>query len=152
MLAEQRLRSRTDTKPFGQLFIAAHRDPCALGSKTDDMILFLLKKAFGDQHRHIYVFMSGFFKAGIEDFLDIFPDRVTIGTEYNTATHARIFAKLGFYNNVGIPFGKIDIHGGDGFDHLLLLCHEGIFLSLLRTFRSISFGAFPSASRVHPDS
>ena len=62
VFAEQRLRGRTNAQPFGQGILSADRNPCAFGRKALDMVLFLLQQAFRNQHRHIYIFMTGSLK------------------------------------------------------------------------------------------
>ena len=101
--------------------------------------VFLPKQSFSENEKRVLAgfpefsaadVLDGSFEAGIEDFLDVFPDRVAVRAEHDAAADAGIFAELGFNDNVGIPFGKVDVHRGDGFDHFFLLCHRSIFLSL----------------------
>ena len=79
MLAEQGFGSGTDTNAFLQLLFAAVGYPCNLGRKAFYMIFFLLQQAFGDEHRHIYIFYACFLEAVIQLSLQKLPDGIAIG-------------------------------------------------------------------------
>jgi hypothetical protein len=88
MLAEKSLGRGTNRKTLGKSVLTAKGYPSALGSKALNVVLLFLKKAFGDKHRHIYIFYACFFKATVKVFLDIFPDAVAVGTDNHTALNA----------------------------------------------------------------
>ena len=46
----------------------------------------------------------------VKYFLDIFPYRVTVGSDRHTAFNACVFDKLGFFYYVGVPLGEILVH------------------------------------------
>ena len=123
MVAEQGLGGRTDAQAFLQLFGAAVGDPRYFGSKTFYMVLFLLEQAFRDEQRHCHVLVTGLFKFRIQDALDVFPDCIAVWTDDHTAFDRRIVAQLCFFDDVGIPFCKVDVHRGDVIDHLFIVCH-----------------------------
>ena len=123
VVAEQGLGGWTDAQAFLQLFGAAVGDPCYFGSKTFYMVLFLLEQAFRDEQRHCHVLVTGLFKFRIQDALDVFPDCIAVWTDDHTAFDRRIVAQFCFFDDVGIPFCKVDVHRGDVIDHLFIVCH-----------------------------
>ena len=90
MIAEQRLRRRTDAQTLRKLLAAADRDPCALRGKALNMILFLLKKAFGDKHRHGDIFMPVTLEHTVKNLLNVFPNRVTVGAQNEAALYTGV--------------------------------------------------------------
>ena len=131
MVAEKSFGSGAYAHSFLKLFAAAHGDPCNFRSKAFDMVFFFLKKAFGNEHRHINVFVAGCFKTCVEKFLDVFPDCVTIRAKDHASANAGIIDKFSFFYNVGVPLGKIVLHGGDCLNHFFLVCHFLKYNSLL---------------------
>ena len=102
------------------------------------MVLLLVEKALRDEHRHVDVLVSGLLEVAVEKALDVFPDRVAVRADDHTALDARIADQFGFFTDVRIPLGKIDIHGSDIFHHLFLLRHEKISFKRIRVkFRYI---------------
>ena len=110
MLAEKRFGGGTDAKSFGQNILTADRHPCALGSKALNVILFALKERFGNKHRHINILVTEPLELSVKYVLDILPDGVAVGTDYHAALDSGIIGKLSFFDNVGIPLSKINIH------------------------------------------
>ena len=110
MLAEKRFRSRSDAKFFLKFFASSVSHPCDFGSKTLNVVFFLLKKTLGNEHRHINVFMPRSFESRIEILLNIFPDRITVRSEYDASLDGRIVHEFRFKDDVRIPFSKIFVH------------------------------------------
>ena len=123
VLAEQRLGGRAHAKALLELFAAAVGDPRHLRRKALDMILFLLQKAFGDEHGHTDILVPRLLEHTVQNVLDILPDRIRIRADDHAALHTGIAHKLRFFHDVGIPLGEIVLHRGDGLHHLLVLCH-----------------------------
>ena len=136
MLAEQRLRGRTDAVALLQLIIAAHRDPRALRREALDVILLLLQQRFRDQHGHINILCTRLLKLRIQKLLDILPDRVAIGTVNEHSLDGGVVDQLRLFAHIGVPLGKIDLHIRDLLD-LLILCHF-LFLPFPRSSGSHS--------------
>ena len=67
--------------------------------------------------------MPGGLEGGIKDALDVFPDRVAVGTDDHAALDAGVFDQLGLFDDVGIPAGKVLVPAGDGLD-LFFFCHR----------------------------
>ena len=136
MLAEQGFGSGTNTNAFLQLLFAAVGYPCNLGRKAFYMILFLLQQAFGDEHRHIYIFYACFLEAVIQLSLQKLPDGIAIRADDHAALQAGICRQVSFFYNVRIPLGKIHFHIGDGFYKFLFFCH---LISSLKLFCTENF-------------
>ena len=127
MLAEESLGSRTNAKLLGELFCAAVSYPCNLGSKARNVILLLLEKRFGNEHRHIYVLVTELLESGVKDSLNILPDSVAVGANDHTSLYAGVVDKIGLLYDVGVPFCEVLVHRGDLCDELLVvLCHTFI--------------------------
>ena len=88
------------------------------------MILLLLKKAFRNKYRHIYVLHACFFKSAVQLLLDILPNRIARRLDYHTALYACIIAEFCFLYHIRIPLGEIHVHGCDGFYHFFVVCHD----------------------------
>ena len=88
MLAEKRFRSGSYAKSLFKLFTSAVCYPRALGRKALDMLFFFFKKAFGDKHRHINVFVTRLFKAFVKNALNILPDSIAVRPYNHTALYA----------------------------------------------------------------
>ena len=133
VLAEQRLGGGADGQALGQLVLTADRDPSTLGSKALYVILLLLQKGFGDQHGHIYIFVARGLESCIQILLDIFPDRIAVGTDNHAAVHAGIVNQLGLLDNVGVPLTEINVHGRDLFN-LFFFSHCIVFLVCINSY------------------
>ncbi len=123
MIAEHGLGGGTEGQPLLQLLAAAHGDPGHLGGKAVDQLALLLQKALRDEHGHGHVFMAGLFELGVHNALDILPDGIAIGPQDGKALHAGIFHQLRLAADIGIPLGKILLHGGDGVHRLFFVGH-----------------------------
>ena len=129
MLAKQGFRCRPHDQPLRQRSLSSDCNNGTFRRKALHMILFFLQKAFRDKHRHIDVFVSKLFESFIKIMLDVFPDCVAVRTDHHTSLHARIIGQFRFFHHIGIPLGKIHIHGCNLFYHffivlfLLLCCH-----------------------------
>ncbi len=110
MLTKQRFRGRTDAKPFLKLFAAAVSDPGNLRSKAFNVVFFLLKEAFRNEHRHIDVLVTGILEHSVKDALNVLPNCIAVRADNHAALYARIFNKLRLFNDIGIPFGKVLFH------------------------------------------
>ena len=137
VFAEQCFGSRANADTFFQFFVAAVGYPSNFGCEAFYMVFFFLQQAFGDEHGHVYVFMTCCFEAFIQLFLDQFPDCVAIGTDDHAALQRRIFCQVSFFYNVRIPLGEIQLHIGDGFYKFLFFCH---WCFLLYENHSVFFG------------
>ena len=118
MIAEHCLGRRTEGQTLFQLFAAAHRDPRDLGRKAVDQFAFFFQQTLGDQDGHRNVFMASLLELRVHDTLDVFPDRVTIGTQDRKALDGRILDQFCLAADIGVPLGKIDLHIGDLLDFL----------------------------------
>ena len=123
MLAEESLGGRTNTEPVLKLLISSVSYPCNFRSKALNVILFLLKKAFRNEHRHTNVFVAGFLEHSIKDMLNVLPDSIAVRANYHTALNAGIFDEFGFFADVSVPLREILVHRGDRSDHFFILCH-----------------------------
>ena len=123
MIAEQRLRRRADAQTLRKLLAAADRNPCALRGETLNMILFFLKKAFGDKHRHGDVLMPVALEHTVKNLLNVFPNRVTVGAQNEAALNSGIIDELSLGAHVGEPLRKVDLHIGYLF-YSFVLCHK----------------------------
>ena len=65
VLAEERFGGGTNRKTLGELFLTADRYPRAFGCKALYVVFFSLKKALGNEHRHIHVLVTGFLEASV---------------------------------------------------------------------------------------
>ena len=81
-------------------------NPCNLGSKALDMILFSLKKAFGNKHGHHDVFVAESLESRVEILLNVSPNCIAVGSDYHAALKRGILGKLCLSYNIGIPFAK----------------------------------------------
>ena len=124
MVAEHRLAGGAHRKALLQRVAAAGGDPGDLGRKAVDQLALLLQQALGDEHGHGHVLMAGGLEAGVQIFLDVFPDGVAIGAQHNKALDAGILDQLGLRADVGVPLGEVDLLSGDRLDHFfLIVCH-----------------------------
>ena len=128
ILTEQGFGSRTDAVTLFQPLTAAISDPRALRREALYVVLFLLKQAFGDQHRHIDILRAGLLKLGIHDALDVLPDRIAIRTVNKHTLNGRIIDQLGLFAHIGKPLRKIHFHIRD-LSNLFFLCHISFILS-----------------------
>ncbi|MPM91815.1 hypothetical protein SDC9_138949 [bioreactor metagenome] len=130
MLAEKRLRCRTNAQALLKLLAAALSNPGNLGRKAFDMFFFLIKQRFRDEHRHIYIAMPRFFKHPVKYRLDVFPDSVSVGADDHASFNTGIIYEVGLFHNVGVPLRKVLLHRSYFFDgSFSLLCHS--FFSFL---------------------
>ena len=72
MFTEKSLGGRAYAKALAELLLTAVSYPCNLRSKSFNVILLLLKKRFGNEHRHIYVFVTKLLEASVKNLLDVF--------------------------------------------------------------------------------
>ena len=121
-IAEKRLGRGPHAQTLLQLRQPSVRHPGYLRGKALHMILFLLKKAFRNEHGHIDIFHARFLEPLVQLLLDQLPDRVAVGLDRHAALHARILDQLRLLHHVGVPLGEILIHGCDRF-HQFLFCH-----------------------------
>ena len=110
MLTEKSLRRGSDAKSFLKLLAAAVGYPRNLGSEAFNVILFFFKPAFGNVHGHTYILMSCCLEHTVHNVLNVFPNRIAVGSDNHAALNACVFAKLGFFYNVCVPFCKILVH------------------------------------------
>ena len=123
MIAEKGLGGGTDAQTLAQLLAAADGDPCTLGSEALNMVLFLLKQAFGDKHGHGNIAVTVALEHAVEHLLDIFPNSITVRTQDEAALDAGIVNQLSLGAHVGEPLGKVNLHIGD-FSNLFFFCHS----------------------------
>ena len=110
VLAEKCLRGRTNYKSLGKSVLPAYGYDRALGRKSRNVILFLLKQGFGNKHWHINVLVSELFKSRVKIVLNILPNSVSVRTDHHTALYARIVYQLRLFYYVRIPLRKINVH------------------------------------------
>ena len=91
VFAEQDFGGGADAKALGQLFLSAMCYPGDFGGEACYVIFFFLEEAFGDKHRHIYVFVAGGFEAAVEFGLDVFPYCVAVGADDHAAADGGVF-------------------------------------------------------------
>ena len=134
MLAEQGLGGGPYAQPLAELFGAAYGHPGALGRESLDVILLLLQQALGDEHRHIYVLVTGLLEAAVHITLHILPDSVAVGPDDHAAFNVAVVDQLGLLDYIRIPFSEIFVAAGDGLDHffvLIILSHNTLLSSLI---------------------
>ena len=85
------------------------RDIGAFRSEAFNVFLFLLEKRFRDKEREVGVLMSGVFNHLVQWSLDIFPERVTVGTDNHASLDRRVIREFGLQNGIGIPLGTVGI-------------------------------------------
>ena len=85
MLAEKRFGSRANAKTLGKLFLSSDCYPRTFGSKSLNVVFFLLKQAFGDKHWHIDILVTCFLKSAVKVSLYIFPDCIAVRSDYHTS-------------------------------------------------------------------
>ena len=123
VFAEQCFGSGAYTHTFFQFFVTTVSNPGYFWSKTFYVVFFFLQQAFRDEHGHVAVFYICCFETSIQIFLDQFPDRIAVRTDYHAAFDAGVFYQFSFFYNVSIPLGKIQLHVSDGFYKFLIFCH-----------------------------
>ena len=74
------------------------------------MILFLLKQAFRNQHRKIYILYACLFKTAVQLMLNVLPDRIAGRFDYHAAFYTCVITQLCFFYNIRIPLREILIH------------------------------------------
>ena len=124
MLAEENLTRRAYAQALTQLLAAAFRYPGHFRRKALYVVFFLLQEGFRDEQRHVNVLVTRRLKAIVQFMLNVFPDRVAVRLDDHAAFYAGVIHQLGFFNNIGVPFGKVNVHGSDVVDHLLLIRQE----------------------------
>ena len=122
VLAEESLRGGAYAQPLGQLLTAANRHPGALGGETLYVVLLLLEQALGYEHGHGNIRVPGLLEFPVQRSLDVFPNRVAVGSQNKEPLYARIVHELRLGADVCEPLGKIDFHVGYLF-YLLILRH-----------------------------
>ena len=113
VVAEHRFARGAECERLLQLLAAALCDPCHLGGKAVDELAFLPEKALGDQNGHRHILMAGLFEFAVHDLLDVFPDRIAVGTQNGEALYRSVLHQLGLAADVGVPLSKIGLHIGD---------------------------------------
>ena len=124
MLAEENFTRRAYAQALTQLLAAAFRYPGHFRRKALYVVFFLLQEGFRDEQRHVNVLVTRRLKAIVQFMLNVFPDRVAVRLDDHAAFYAGVIHQLGFFNNIGVPFGKVNVHGSDVVDHLLLIRQE----------------------------
>ncbi|MPN03076.1 hypothetical protein SDC9_150299 [bioreactor metagenome] len=74
--------------------------------------------------------MTGFFEHAVQQILDVFPDSRAVGAHNHAAAHAGIIGEIRLSDDIGIPFGKVNIHWGDVFHQFLFIIRHFRFSSL----------------------
>ena len=74
------------------------------------MILFLLKKAFGNEKGHVHILYPYSLKPSVQLLLDILPDSIACGLYDHAALHTGIIAQLGFLYHIRVPLREVHIH------------------------------------------
>ena len=120
VVAKQRLGGRSYAEPLLQPLASAVSHPCNLGSKALDMVLLLIKKALGYEHRHTDILMPKLFKPSVQNPLDILPYGVAVGSYYHTALYAGVLDKLSLFYYISVPLGEVDAHRSYRLHHLLV--------------------------------
>ena len=92
---ENRLGSGTDRQRLGKLFSARDGHHGDLGGKPFDVFRLLGEKAHGDQQGKIGVFHALRLKPPVELPLNIFPDRIPVGTDDHRALDGAVIDQLG---------------------------------------------------------
>ena len=123
-ITEQCLRSRANAQTLLKLLQTTIGYPCNLGRESLYMILFFFQKALRNEHGHIYILSPCRFKSLVELLLDQLPNRIAGWFDRHTALYAGIADQLCLQNHIGIPLGKIGIHGCDRFYHFFVVCHD----------------------------
>ena len=122
--ADYRFARGTYAEPFGELFIAAVRNPSNLRGKAFDMLSFFFKKALGYEQREIGVDVSRLFKAPVHFILNKLPNAVTVGLYYHAPFHDRVIDHICFKYDVSIPLREVIAPRRNVCDELLVsFCH-----------------------------
>ena len=79
------------------------------------MILLLIKKALGDEHRKIYVLHARLLKSRIHLRLNEFPDSIACRLKYHASLNGCIVHEFRLLDHVRIPLGEILLHRCDRF-------------------------------------
>ena len=116
VVTEKGFTGGAHTKTLLELLLAAVGYPSNLGGKALNVIFFLLQETLGNEHRHIHVLVTELLEHSVHNALDIFPDGITVGTDYHTPLNRGIIDKLRFDTNIGVPFCEILIHRGNRFN------------------------------------
>ena len=114
-ITKQRFGGRSDTHSLLERIESAVCYPGNLRCKPLYVILFLFKKTFGDEHRHIDIFYARCLKSLVQLSLDIFPDRISCGLDYHAALHIGIVNQFCLLHHIRIPLCKVLTHGCDCF-------------------------------------
>ena len=123
VLAEERLAGGTHAQALLQFFVAAVGHPRHFRRKALDVIFLFIEQAFGDEHRHADVLVSRRLEHPVQNMLHQFPNGIAVRTDHHTPFHAGVFDEFRFFDDVGIPLGKILVHGGDGLHHFFVVRH-----------------------------
>ena len=124
VIAEHGLGGGSESQTLLQLLAAAVGDPRHLGGEALHQFAFLLQQALRDQHRHRHIDVTCLFEFIVHVLLDILPDGVAIRAQDQKALDAGIVHQLRLQADIGVPFGKILLHGSDRFHISLILSHN----------------------------
>ena len=143
MLAEQRLRSRTNAQTLLQLVVAAVRYPCTLRREAFNVVGFLLQQAFRNENRHCYILVTGLLEHTVQRVLDVLPQRLCVRTHDDTALYRRIIGHFSLFNNICVPLREVHVHGRDLADQLFLFCHYSspFWFAIILSIFSCSFSS-----------
>ena len=123
VVAEHRLGRRAQRHALLELLAAAHGDPRGLGRESLDQLALLLQEVLGDQDRHRDVDVVRALELSVHELLDVLPDGIAIGAQNREPLDGRVVHQLRLQADVGIPLGKILLHGSDRFYISLVFGH-----------------------------
>src|SRR5438270_13158649 len=93
------------------------------------MFRLLLQEAARNQWWKVGVEHSRFFKARIQEVLNVLPDGITIRPDNHTTTYRSIVSQFSFTYYLVVPHGKIVVVVDDLLDILFFVKHTSPFLS-----------------------
>ena len=123
VLAKERFGGWTYSQTLGELFLTADRYPRAFGCEALNVVFLSLEKAFGNEHRHIYVLVTCFLEASVHICLHKLPESVAVGTDNHAAFNARIIDQFSLFDNICVPFRKILVAARNSLDHFFIFSH-----------------------------
>ena len=112
-ITEKCLGCRAYTHALLQFVQTAVCDPCDFRCEPFNVILFLLKKAFRNEHRQVDIFNACFLKSAVKFCSDVFPDCIACRLKYHAAFYRCISGEFRLLDDIRIPLGKIYFPGCD---------------------------------------
>ena len=120
---ENRLACRADDEGLGERFAAADRHDRNFRRKSFDVLRLARHIAVRDKQREIGILMPRRLDARVQLLLDVFPDGVTVRTDYHRTLDGAVIDEFRLDDDVRIPTGKIRFNIRDLIDKLIIFRH-----------------------------